>query len=222
MKLAIGTQVKLITTSKTDPLLELYSDESIHERYATYDGILEANNRKLKSAIDAVVWIGGWDVLERLFTAEEVTTVGSFLVHWNPESFCLEEEDDGNRKFSFDDKLVHFASDFVRDKIKLKSNQMTLKELQVQLFQTYFMSTTDQILRILFEVYAVKYISTDETIHGFPTAFKDFNRLDRNVCNFANMKPNVWYYPFDTSFPVCKLYGKLPNGKLLNLSFENQ
>ena len=53
----------------------------------------------------------------------------------------------------------------------------------------------------------------------FPPEFKDFKRLlDRNFCKFANMEPHVWYYPFDTSFPVGELYGKLPNGKLLLIS----
>jgi hypothetical protein len=161
---------------------------------------------------------GGWHVLKSLLTAQEVTLIGSYIVHWNPESFCLEQADDGKRSFNFDGKLVRVASDFVRNKIKLKSNEMTLKDLQVQLSQTYLTSTTDQLLGTLFEQYVVKYFSPGEAMLGFPPEFKDFKRLDRNFCKFANMEPHVWYYPFDTSFPVGELYGKLPNGKLLLIS----
>jgi hypothetical protein len=44
----------------------------------------------LTSAVDDVVVKGGWHVLESLLIAEEVTLIGSYIVHWNPESFCLE------------------------------------------------------------------------------------------------------------------------------------
>eukprot|EP01031_Cornospumella_fuschlensis_P037954 gene37954-46108_t len=119
-----------LTEGEAAELLEIYSEESVRQHFEVYGGIFPrvlcrdklwfvqiAN--QLKCSISSIGALKlRFNLLKRILSADAVTKIGSYIVHWNPAVLYEHPTNKSKTQYNFGHLTMQFASVYVEKKVE--------------------------------------------------------------------------------------------------------